>query len=100
MISFAVIGRYWVAHHQMFSLLRAMDRGLIGLNLVYLGFVAFLPFPTALLGNFFDNPLAFTVYAVSVAAVSGMEVVLLRHAHRARVARAADARGRLPLRAR
>ena len=82
-ISFAVIGRYWIAHHQMFSLLRAMDRGLISLNLVYLGFVAFLPFPTALLGNFFDNPLAFTVYAVAIAAVSGMEVVMLRHAHRA-----------------
>jgi uncharacterized membrane protein len=82
-ISFAVIGRYWIAHHQMFSLLGAMDRGLITLNLVYLGIVAFLPFPTALLGNFFDNPLAFTVYAVTIAAVSGMEVVLLRHAHRA-----------------
>ena len=84
-ISFAVIGRYWVAHHQMFSLLAAMDRGLIGLNLLYLGLIAFLPFPTALLGNFFDNPLAFTIYAVSVALVSGMEVVLLRHAHRHRL---------------
>ena len=61
---------------------RPMDRGLIGLNLLYLGLIAFLPFPTALLGNFFDNPLAFTIYAVSVALVSGMEVVLLRHAHR------------------
>jgi uncharacterized membrane protein len=81
-ISFAVIGRYWVAHHQMFSLLGTMDRGLIGLNLVYLGFVAFQPFPTALLGNYFDNPLAFSIYAVSLATVSGMEVALLRHAHR------------------
>jgi uncharacterized membrane protein len=79
-ISFAVIGRYWVAHHQMFSLLRAFDRGLISLNLVYLGFIAFLPFPTALLGNYFDNPLAVAVYAAAVAIVSGLEVVLLRHA--------------------
>jgi uncharacterized membrane protein len=81
-ISFAVIGRYWVAHHQMFSLLGSMDRGLIGLNLLYLALVAFLPFPTALLGDYFANPLAFSIYAVTVAAVSGMEVVLLRHAHR------------------
>ena len=28
-ISFAVIGRYWVAHHQLFSLLRGFDPGLI-----------------------------------------------------------------------
>ena len=81
-ISFAVIGRYWVAHHQFFSQLKQMDTGLIGLNLVYLAFIAFLPFPTALLGSFFDNPLAFTIYAVAVAVVSGMEVVLFRHAHR------------------
>jgi uncharacterized membrane protein len=81
-VSFLVIGRYWYAHHQMFSLLGAMDRGLVSLNLVYLLLIAFLPFPTGLLGNFFDNPLAFTIYAAAVAAVSGMEVVLLRHAHR------------------
>ena len=80
-ISFAVIGRYWVAHHAFFSLLGAMDRGLIGLNLIYLAFIAFLPFPTALLGTYFENPLAVTIYAVSVAIVSGLEVVLFRHAH-------------------
>lgn len=81
-ISFAVIGRYWVAHHQMFSLLRAFDSGLIGLNLVYLAFIAFLPFPTAMLGTYFDNPLAVSVYAAAVGIVSGLEVVLIRHAHR------------------
>ena len=81
-ISFAVIGRYWFAHHQFFSLLRRMDRGLIWLNLLYLAFVAFLPFPTGLIGNFFENPLAFAIYAVAVAMVSGMEVVMFRHAKR------------------
>lgn len=82
-ISFAVIGRYWYAHHQFVSLLQRMDPGLIGLNLVYLAFVAFLPFPTGLLGEYFENPLAVTVYAVNVALISGWEVVLFRHAHRA-----------------
>jgi uncharacterized membrane protein len=82
-ISFAVIGRYWVAHHQMFSLLGAFDRGMVSLNLLYLAFIAFLPFPTALLGEYFGNPLAVSVYAANVAIVSGLEVVLLRHANRA-----------------
>ena len=81
-ISFAVIGRYWIAHHQFFSLLKRMDLGLIWLNLLYLCFIAFLPFPTGLLGNFFENPLAFTIYAIAVAIVSGMEVVMFRHARR------------------
>ncbi|MBV1851359.1 TMEM175 family protein [Catellatospora tritici] len=82
-LSFAVIGRYWIAHHQMFSLLRGVDLGMIMRNLVYLAFVAFLPFPTALLGDYFSNPLAISVYAVVAAIVSGLEVVLLRHAYRA-----------------
>jgi uncharacterized membrane protein len=59
-----------------------MDGRLIVINLVYLAFVAFLPFPTDLLGTYFENPLSVTVYAVNVALISGLEVVLFRHAHR------------------
>jgi TMEM175 potassium channel family protein len=81
-ISFAVIGRYWLAHHQFVSTLRSISQRLIGLNLVYLAFIAFLPFPTALLGEYFENPLSVTIYAINVAVVSGMEVVLFRHAYR------------------
>jgi uncharacterized membrane protein len=81
-ISFAVIGRYWVAHHRFFGLLARADGRLVGINLVYLGFVAFLPFPTALLGTYFENPLSVAMYAVMVAIISGLEVVLFRHAHR------------------
>lgn len=80
-ISFSVIGRYWLAHHQFFSLLKAIDPALIRLNMVYLGFIAFLPFPTALLGELFENPLSVVTYAIAVAIVSGMEVVLFRRAH-------------------
>jgi uncharacterized membrane protein len=80
-ISFAVIGRYWVAHHQFFARLSECDGGLVTINLVYLAFVAFLPFPTDLLGNYFENPLSVAIYAVNVAAISGLEVVLFRHAH-------------------
>lgn len=82
-ISFAVIGRYWIAHHRFVSLLRAIDNRIIVINLVYLAFVAFLPFPTDLLGTYFENPLSVALYAVNVALISGFEVLLLTHAHRA-----------------
>jgi hypothetical protein len=42
-----------------------------------------VPFPTALLGEYFDNPLAVSVYAAAVAIVSGLEVLLVRHARNA-----------------
>jgi TMEM175 potassium channel family protein len=82
-ISFAVIGRYWVAHHQFFALLRAMDYPLVAINLVYLAFIAFLPFPTGLLGSYFENPISVATYALAVAIVSGLEVLLFWHAYRA-----------------
>jgi uncharacterized membrane protein len=82
-ISFAVIARYWAAHQQQFSMLARMDRGFVSLNLVYLAFIALLPFPTDLLGNYFENPIAVVVYALNVSIVSGMEVVLFRKAYRA-----------------
>lgn len=81
-ISFAVIGRYWVAHHDMVALLAGFDRTLIATNLVYLALIAFLPFPTALLGDYFQNPLSVSIYAVTIALVSALEVVLFRHAYR------------------
>jgi uncharacterized membrane protein len=82
-ISFVVIGRYWMAHHLFVSLLGAMDQAFIFLNLIYLAFIAFLPFPTALLGEYFENPLSVAIYATNVAIVSGMEVALFRRAYRA-----------------
>jgi uncharacterized membrane protein len=82
-VSFYVIGRYWLAHHWFFSRLERIDRRLLSQNLVYLGLVAFLPFPTGLLGEYEKNSIAFVVFALSMAAVSLMELVLARHALRA-----------------
>jgi uncharacterized membrane protein len=82
-LSFAVIGRYWLAHHEFFGLLRAVDIPFIRIHLLYLALVAFLPFPTDLLGNYFENAIATALYALTVAAVSGLEVALFSYAHRA-----------------
>ena len=80
-ISFAVIGRYWLAHHHFFSRLRALDGGLIAINLVCLAVIAFLPFPTDVLGNYFENPVAVVLYALNVGAISALEVAMFNRAH-------------------
>jgi TMEM175 potassium channel family protein len=74
-VSFVVIGNFWVAHHRFVSTLRAVSRPLIYVTMLYLGFVAFLPFPSAVLGAYSDNPVGVSFYAVSIALVSGMEGV-------------------------
>jgi uncharacterized membrane protein len=81
-VSFYVIGRYWLAHHWFFSRLERIDRRMLSQNLIYLGLVAFLPFPTALIGQYEENPIAFVVFALSMAAVSLMELVIASHAYR------------------
>ena len=46
-----VIGTFWVRHHRMFDISRAVDGQMLVLNLVFLSFVGLLPFPSDLLGN-------------------------------------------------
>ena len=50
-ISFVVIGLFWMGHHSIFRYITTLDRPVIAINLVFLGFVAFLPYPTSLLGS-------------------------------------------------
>jgi uncharacterized membrane protein len=66
-ISFLVIISYWMAHHSIFSVIRGYDRTLIWLNSLFLMCVAFLPFPTALLGEYGDHKLVVAIYAASLA---------------------------------
>ena len=80
-LSFIVIGYYWLSHHAYFGLLRFVDDGMLRINLVYLGTIAFLPFPTALIGRYGeDAPIAVVLYAGSLAAASLLEVVSMRRA--------------------
>ena len=81
-VAFWIIGRYWLAHHSFVSRLRSADHRLISINLVYLGFVAFLPFPTALIGQYEENPISLVLFAGTLAVVSLLEVMLFRYAWR------------------
>src|SRR3954468_4011227 len=49
-VSFLVIGQFWIAHHRTFGHLHRTDTTLMWLNLISLLTVAFMPFPAALLG--------------------------------------------------
>ena len=82
-----VIGFYWAAHHRFMSWLDAVDRGFVLLTVVYLTFVALLPFPTGVLGEFGQNPISVIAFALNMGAVSGMETVLFAYARRQRLFR-------------
>lgn len=50
-VSFGVIGIMWMNHHSVFSHLAHLDRAAVYLNLLLLMTVAFLPYPTGILGE-------------------------------------------------
>ena len=51
-VSFGVIGVHWVNHHATMSRIAHVDRTLLFLNLLLLGCIAFIPFPTALVADY------------------------------------------------
>jgi uncharacterized membrane protein len=66
LLSFGVIGLYWLAHWRRFHWIERSNGPLAMLNLLLLGCIAFIPFPTALIGSHGDRPIAVVIYAVSV----------------------------------
>ncbi len=76
LLSFLIIGSYWVAHHRDFQYIKRFDRRLIWINLLLLMLVAFLPFPTAMLGNYPAQQITVTFYAASLALVGLVKALL------------------------
>jgi uncharacterized membrane protein len=51
-VSFVVLGRFWVAHHTVLGMLKAANPKLVWSNLLLLLVVAFMPFPTAIVSHY------------------------------------------------
>ena len=71
-ISFLVIGLFWMGHHRLFRYVTALDRGLIFFNLLFLGTIAFLPYPTALLFAGGTRQMTGPVFYAACVAVAGL----------------------------
>jgi uncharacterized membrane protein len=63
-LSFMLVGIYWLGHHALFHYIHRGDLTLVWLNLVFLMVVAFVPFPTALLVEYPRDEMAVVLYGV------------------------------------
>jgi uncharacterized membrane protein len=66
-LSFVGISSFWLIHHSIFRPIRAYDRVLLYLNFLFLMLVAFVPFPTSLLGEYGNHQLPVAIYAATLA---------------------------------
>lgn len=76
-ISFLIVCVIWVNHHRMLDTIATMDNPLFWLNANLLLWCSFIPFPTALMGDYFDNPLAVFLFGI-IMSLSALGFVLIR----------------------
>lgn len=69
LLTFAVVGRFWLLHHGDLQMMTSAGRRMLVANLVFLFFIVLLPFPTALLGEG-DSAAATIIYALTMIATS------------------------------
>ena len=97
-ISFAVIAIYWQAQHEVFEDIERYDGVLTWMTFAFLMAIAFLPFPTLLIGEFVDQQISVVFYAADAAVASLLLVGIswyARHGHRLVPEDVDDERGRL-----
>jgi uncharacterized membrane protein len=65
-ISFYVVAQFWLVHHRVFQHLAGQREGLAWLNFAFLFTITIMPFTSALLGDYSNNPLAVDIFAVNL----------------------------------
>jgi uncharacterized membrane protein len=81
MISFMVIGSFWIGHHRKFRYIKRYDGGLLMLNLLFLMVVAFVPFPSSVISEY-SNRAATIFYGLTMMLAGLLMAALWRHAAR------------------
>lgn len=93
-ISFLTIGIMWVSHHNLMTNLATVDHGLLYRNLLLLGVICFIPFPTGILSEYVhgqgpDNMrAAIGLYGLTLTALSAAFTLLWVHVYRTPTIRA------------
>jgi uncharacterized membrane protein len=81
-ISFAVVGKLWLSHHRFFSAVERFDSVLMGLNILYLAWIALIPVTSEVLGDYGDNSAGVIVYALIMVAVGVTFGIQIQYATR------------------
>jgi TMEM175 potassium channel family protein len=75
-LSFAVTALFWLGHRRTFTHIDRIDDRVLALNMLLLFVVAFLPFPSALMGEHGDEPAAAAFYGAWLALLGGCSALL------------------------
>jgi uncharacterized membrane protein len=83
-VSFLTIGIMWVQHHRLFTLIRRSNPTFAMINVIFLMFIAFVPYPTAVLaqrlGSGTDELEATLLYGGTMTAIAVLFNAIWRYA--------------------
>ena len=76
-MSFAMVTIIWVNHHRLLESINYINHAIFWINSLLLLSCSFVPFPTALVGDYFNNPVSHSFFGI-VMAIPSFVFVLLR----------------------
>jgi uncharacterized membrane protein len=79
LISFIIVCKFWLNHHHVLNLASHADYGFTWLNSLFLMGQSFIPFPTAMMGEYPNNPLAVSLFGVVFAVNTLLFIALQRY---------------------
>lgn len=65
-MSFAVLGTFWVGHHNLFSLIKHTDRKAVWINIIFSSFIVLIPLTTAVLRQYYTEQIATVAYGFNM----------------------------------
>jgi len=77
-VSFLVLGIYWMGHHTQFHFMDGVNRTSLWINIFFFMFVCLVPFTTQLVGHYTGQEVALALYGANLIAIS---LMLLLHWH-------------------
>jgi len=86
-LSFTIIGLYWVFHHSASRMFKKIDYRVIWLNIIHIMFIGLIPFTTSMLSEFASSPWASAIYGLNILAVNivGWFIMLYLYRHQSLV---------------
>ncbi len=76
LISFVIVCKFWLNHHHVLGQAGHATYGMVWLNSIFLMFQSFVPFPTALMGEYPGNPLAVSFFGLVMALNTVLFIIL------------------------
>ena len=76
-LSFLLIGMYWIFHHHSFLYIEKVDGVLLWMNILYLLCISFLPFPTLLMGKYYGESITVIIYGANLLIINIFPVLLI-----------------------